>query len=82
MDAFLADLPADARARIKVRLEGGDPVDTILSVARSEPFDLLVLGTHGRRGLSHLLIGSVAEKVVRQSTCPVLTVRTREEKSK
>lgn len=82
MDAFLGELAPDARARIQVRLVGGDPVDTILEIANSEPFDLIVMGTHGRRGLSHLLLGSVAEKIVRQAPCPVLTVRTHEERPK
>jgi nucleotide-binding universal stress UspA family protein len=80
MDEFLARLSPEQRARVKARLVDGDPVDTILELAKSERFDLIVMGTHGRRGLSHLLIGSVAEKVVRQSSCPVLTVRVREEK--
>jgi universal stress protein A len=78
MNAFLADLSPEERARIEVKLEGGDPVDTILQVASEGGFDLIVMGTHGRRGLTHLLIGSVAEKVVRQAACPVLTVRNRE----
>lgn len=75
MDALLATLPPDARTRVTARLEGGDPIEAILRIAHDEPFDLIVMGTHGRRGLSHLLIGSVAEKVVRQAGIPVLTVR-------
>jgi nucleotide-binding universal stress UspA family protein len=47
----------------------------ILERAREKGYDLLVLGTHGRTGLAHMLIGSVAERVVRHSQCPVLTVR-------
>ncbi|MCA9073376.1 MAG: universal stress protein, partial [Planctomycetaceae bacterium] len=42
--------------------------------------DLIVMGTHGRSGLAHVLLGSVAEKVVRKSPCPVLTVRSAEHK--
>jgi len=53
----------------------GTPYKTILAVAEAGSFDLLVMGTHGRTGLSHALLGSVAEKVVRHATCPVLTVR-------
>ncbi len=82
MNAFLADLTPEQKGRLQVRLEGGDPVETILETAKKEGIDLIVLGTHGRRGLTHLLIGSVAEKVVRQAGCPVLTVRTREDKPK
>jgi universal stress protein A len=56
-------------------LESGDPARIIIEVAEQRASDLIVIGTHGRTGLSHLLIGSVAEKVVRRATCPVLTVR-------
>jgi nucleotide-binding universal stress UspA family protein len=47
----------------------------IMQAARELGSDLIVMGTHGRTGLAHLVIGSVAEKVVRKSTVPVLTVR-------
>jgi nucleotide-binding universal stress UspA family protein len=50
----------------------------ISELARDEHFDLIVMGTHGRKGLSHLFMGSVAEKVVRTAPCPVLTVRLAE----
>ena len=56
-------------------LQSGDPARTIVDVAERRASDLIVIGTHGRTGLSHLLLGSVAEKVVRRATCPVLTVR-------
>lgn len=49
--------------------------DGICNYAAKEGIDLIVLSTHGRTGLAHLLIGSVAEKVVRHAPCPVLTVR-------
>jgi nucleotide-binding universal stress UspA family protein len=52
-----------------------DPAGTIVDHAASGDFDLIVMGTHGRTGLSHLLVGSVAERVVRTARCPVLTVR-------
>jgi nucleotide-binding universal stress UspA family protein len=48
----------------------------ILAIAEEGTYDLIVMGTHGRTGLSHVLLGSVAERVVRRATCPVLTVRT------
>jgi nucleotide-binding universal stress UspA family protein len=47
----------------------------IVRYARTQEIDLIVLATHGRSGLAHVLIGSVAESVVRTATCPVLTVR-------
>jgi len=57
-------------------VEGGDPVNAILDVANEVKPDLIVIGTHGRSGLSRLLMGSVAEAVMRSATCPVLTVKT------
>lgn len=57
----------------------GDPAAAIVERAGNGGYDLLVLGTHGRTGLSHVLIGSVAEKVVRRAPCPVLTVRAVEQ---
>ncbi len=51
----------------------------ILKYIEEEQIDLVVLGTHGRTGLSHWLLGSVAEKVVRHATCPVMVVRRRPE---
>jgi nucleotide-binding universal stress UspA family protein len=58
-------------------LVGRAPED-ILRAARDEHVDLIVMGTHGRSGLSRLLMGSVAEAVLRHATCPVLTLRQRE----
>jgi nucleotide-binding universal stress UspA family protein len=55
----------------------GMPFQEILSVAAEGGYDLIVIGTQGRTGLDHLLLGSVAEKVVRRAPCPVLTVRPR-----
>ncbi len=54
--------------------QAGHPVHEIVKYAAEHEIDLIVIGTHGRTGLSHLLIGSIAEKVVRLATCPVLTV--------
>jgi nucleotide-binding universal stress UspA family protein len=53
----------------------GDPADEILAAAAEIQARMIVMGTHGRRGLSHLLLGSVAENVVRRACVPVLTVR-------
>ena len=53
----------------------GVSVLEIVDYVRTEKIDLVVMGTHGRGGLEHILIGSVAEKVVRKSPCPVLTIR-------
>jgi universal stress protein A len=60
-------------ARSEVRI--GRAAETIRDVARQQASDLIVMGTHGRTGVAHLVMGSVAEKTVRRAPCPVLTVR-------
>jgi len=80
----------DARARIDALVTDEDrtqlhakpivitsvsPAETIVNYAKEHPIDLVVMGTHGRKALAHLLMGSVAERVVRTAPCPVLTVR-------
>jgi nucleotide-binding universal stress UspA family protein len=67
--------PPDPGVAVEYALEEGDAVEAILETARQSPCDLIVLGTHGRSGLGRLLMGSVAEQVVRKAPCPVLTVR-------
>lgn len=57
-------------------LRGGMPADSILESAPPDACDLIVMGTHGRRGFSHLVSGSVAEAVLRRAGCPVLTVKS------
>ena len=52
----------------------GHPADEIVKFAESHAIDLIVMGTHGREGVARVLIGSVAETVVRRATCPVLTI--------
>ena len=66
----------EAQVRVEHRLEEGDAATQILRVAQEMGCDLIVLGTHGRTGLGRLLMGSVAEQVLRTASCPVLTVRT------
>src|SRR5262245_48454251 len=53
----------------------GDPAAEILAAARETESDLIVMGTHGRTGLARLLMGSVAERVMRKAHCPVLTIK-------
>ena len=53
----------------------GEPFQEILDTAKKQQVDLIIMGTHGRTGLQHVLMGSVAEKVVRLAPCPVLVVR-------
>jgi nucleotide-binding universal stress UspA family protein len=61
--------------RIETRVLHGSPPREIVDLVLSEKADLVVMGTHGRTGLEHALMGSVAEKVVRKAPCPVLVVR-------
>ena len=72
-----------ARSRCTARLgrvliKAGDPRDTIIHTAQELGIDLIVMGTHGRRGITRALLGSVAETVVRSAPCAVLTVRLQE----
>ncbi len=69
----LASTAPEVRAQILVTR--GVPFLEIVRVAAERKADLIVMGTHGRTGLAHALMGSVAEKVVRMAACPVLTVR-------
>jgi nucleotide-binding universal stress UspA family protein len=62
-------------AKVSSRLCTGTPFLELVNIARDEAVDLIVMGTHGRSGLAHVFMGSVAEKVVRKAPCPVLTVK-------
>jgi nucleotide-binding universal stress UspA family protein len=68
--------PPDQNVHVEHRLEEGKPSTVILQVADDIKAGLIVLATHGRTGLGHLLMGSVAEQVVRKAACPVLSIRT------
>ena len=63
------------RFTVHAEVREGTPFYVIIQFAREKNVDLIVMGTHGRTGLVHVLMGSVTEKVVRKSPCPVLTVR-------
>jgi nucleotide-binding universal stress UspA family protein len=65
----------DANVRVEHRLEIGDAAKVIVEVARETQAGLIVMGTHGRTGLGRLVMGSLAEHVLRKATCPVLTVK-------
>jgi nucleotide-binding universal stress UspA family protein len=60
---------------MELLLEEGFPAGTILQVAADNGCDMIVMGTHGRSGVGRLLMGSVAEQVIRKATCPVLTIK-------
>jgi nucleotide-binding universal stress UspA family protein len=68
--------PADPNIRVEHRLAEGDPAAEIVRLAQETQAGLIVVGTHGRTGLDRLLMGSVAEQVVRKAPCPVLTVKS------
>jgi len=75
--ALQAFFPAQmAGHAVELRVLVGQPFERILETAVQEKVALIVLGTHGRTGLTHLVMGSVAERVVRLAPCPVLTVKT------
>lgn len=77
LEARLKDLRAPhAAVTLETRLVQGDTGPTILRVAEEAGCDLIVMGTHGRTGLGRLLMGSVAEQIVRKAKCPVLTIKT------
>lgn len=67
--------PTDTRVKYEHHLLEGDPAEEILKAAHSRGADLIVMGTHGNTGLARLLMGSVAECVLRRAECPVLTVK-------
>jgi len=74
----LAKRPGDevsADVTVLREVRHGTPFLEIIRYAKEHDVDLIVMGTHGRSGLAHVLLGSVAEKVVRKAPCPVLTVR-------
>ena len=73
--------PTDPGVPYEHRMLTGDPANAIVKLADQESVDMIVMGTHGRTGLARLLMGSVAEAVVRRSSCPVLTYKHHADKS-
>jgi nucleotide-binding universal stress UspA family protein len=75
--ALLNLVPAEFRGKVEVstRAVHGEPAAEVARIAREEMASLIVIGSHGRTGLKHLVLGSVAERVLRGSSCPVLIVR-------
>ncbi len=73
--------PTDQQVPCEHHLIAGHPAGAIVQFADSQDVDLIVMGTHGRGGLSRLLMGSVAEAVVRRAPCPVLTYKQPQEKT-
>lgn len=75
LQTLKAKAEAAGAGRVETRLMEGPIASELCDLTATEGFDLIVMGTHGRTGLSHVLLGSVAEKLVRTAACPVLTVR-------
>lgn len=74
----LARLAADLkkrRLRCRTILKTGSPAQVIVDTARGSRADVIIMATHGRTGLAHMVMGSTAEKVVRTASCPVITLR-------
>ena len=76
---LLAEVPEEIKNRVETTILFGVPFVEIIKAARDKDIDLIVIGTHGRTGLAHMLIGSVAEKVVGKAPCPVLSVKSKKE---
>lgn len=66
--------------KVEYLVGAGRSSEVILETAKNRKADMIIVSTHGRTGFSHLFLGSTAEKVVRQATCPVLTVRSQPKK--
>ena len=80
---FVTDKVADAGAGLKMRqlVDAGQPFGAIVDCAENEAVDLIVMSSHGRSGLSRMLIGSVTDKILRGAPCPVLVVPVKNEGS-
>lgn len=68
--------PTDPKVAVSYHLLSGDPAKEIVRLADEEQVDMIVMGTHGRTGIGRMLMGSVAESVVRHAKCPVLTFKS------
>ena len=77
MELLLTELRS-GQERVRGRIETGDPAAAVVRVAAHDRHDLIVMGTHGRTGVTRWLMGSVAENVLRHAHCPVLIVRGEE----
>ena len=80
MDQFHREHLAELKQEPVTRVAMGRPFTGIIAYARDNNMDLIVMGTHGRGALAHMLLGSTTEKVVRKAPCAVMTVRTADQK--
>ena len=72
LDPSWGDVPS-----LETAVRRGDPVGALAEYATERAIDLIVISTHARSGLGHMLLGSVAERIIREAPCPVLTIRDR-----
>jgi nucleotide-binding universal stress UspA family protein len=79
---FVAEKVADAGIGLKIHqvVDAGQPFGSIVDCAEKEGVDLIIMSSHGRTGLSRMLIGSVTDKILRGAPCPVLVVPAKTEK--
>jgi universal stress protein A len=75
LDRWVGDAAAIAPGRVRGELLSGEPATEIIRFLRNGRFDLVAMGTHGRKGVERLVLGSVTERVVREAPCSVLVVR-------
>lgn len=75
MERFIKQAKVPAGVQLEHRLEPGHHATALHKIAQDETFDLIVMGTHGRSGLAHAILGSVAEKLIRIAEIPVMVVR-------
>lgn len=82
LEEFIAEKIASASADLKIGklVDAGQPYGAIIDCAENESVDLIVMSSHGRSGLSRMLIGSVTDKTLRGASCPVLVVPLEKEK--
>jgi nucleotide-binding universal stress UspA family protein len=79
MEKFCTEAFTDLKKKPIMHIAYGRPFAEIIGYARANNVDLIVMGTHGRGAIAHMLLGSTTEKVVRKSQCAVLTIRTGDE---
>jgi nucleotide-binding universal stress UspA family protein len=75
IDEFLKNCPPLDGVKYKTKLLKGTPHNEIIKYAEESGADMIVIGTHGRTGIEHVLFGSTAEKIISRASCPVVTVR-------
>ncbi len=75
LEDFLDEVTGDDHGKVQSLIRLGIPSEVIKEIAEADGYDLIVMGTHGRRGLDRALMGSTAERVVQSAPCPVVTVR-------